>query len=110
MSARDKRFGKWWQTIIIDMIKHCGRNAPSDDEGELVKKFRDAIEEACEYFDSTEYGDDIRKIMTMLYIDGTHSRYGVANELNLSERSVCRRRSMFVQKVAEIVGFENVAR
>ena len=74
------------------------------DGSELALKYKNAIDEAFDYFDKFDYGEYLKKAIYLRYIDNTHTIVGVAGKMNVSESTVKWYCENFVKKVAENVG------
>lgn len=99
---RTKRYRDFWYQSVLDMIKSYKK---LEEEGsELALKYKKAIDDAFAYFDQYDYGDDLRKVIHMRYINNTHTVYGIYDKTHISERTIRNWSERFVRKVAENAG------
>lgn len=74
-------------------------------EGEMEKKYIEAIKKALNTTKSLDNGDARIKAIELVYFKKSHTVYGVASELHYSERTIFRWLNGFIYMVGRNVGF-----
>lgn len=67
-----------------------------------------AVEEAMESVLRKPQGDLTIKLFNMVYYDRSHTLYGAAQALNLTERTARRYNYFFLKTIAESMGYVNM--
>ncbi|MCQ2507251.1 MAG: hypothetical protein MJ097_00510 [Dorea sp.] len=98
---RVKRYRDFWYQSVVDMIKSY-KKLDKEPCG-YTKMYKDAIDKAFEYFSQFEYGDDLKKVIYMRYINNSHNVIGISDKIGVSVDTVKSWSQRFVYKVAEYV-------
>ena len=99
---RTKRYRDFWYQGVLDMIKSYPKLEA--DGSELALRYKKAIDDAFIFFGECSYGEDLKKVINLRYIKGTHTVVGISDKMHISERTVQEWSEKFVRKVAENVG------